>query len=57
MLGLMGVDPKKIEKAIEISKEILDTYVGNYEYQPGGTIAVTREENQLKVQLTGKPKV
>jgi hypothetical protein len=40
-------------KAISVSPGTLSKYVGNYEVQPGTTIVITREGNQLLGQMNG----
>ena len=42
--------------AIQVSEETLQTYIGNYELQPGFSITVTREGAQLFAQATGQDK-
>ncbi|MFK8060086.1 MAG: serine hydrolase [Polaribacter sp.] len=51
------VDKKaqKEKKIITVSADILKTYVGEYELQPGFVITITSKENQLFAQLTGQP--
>ena len=51
----LGEDVTDLIKEIKISTNILDTYLGKYELQPGFVITVTRVENQLKAQATGQP--
>jgi CubicO group peptidase (beta-lactamase class C family) len=41
---------------IELAPEILDRYVGKYDYGGGAIMTVTREDNHLWAQLTGQPK-
>ncbi|MCC1484583.1 serine hydrolase [Winogradskyella immobilis] len=49
--------PKKQvhKEEIEMSNEILDTYVGEYELAPNFIITVTRKDNNLFLQATGQP--
>ena len=48
--------PTKIEYAdiIEVSTEILDSYIGNYQLAPEFIIAISRKGNQLLLQATGQ---
>ena len=41
--------------SIIVAQEILDTYVGKYELQPGFVIEVTTTNGQLFAQATGQP--
>jgi hypothetical protein len=43
-------------KAIKVSLEILQSYVGTYELRPGRSNFVTLEGDHLMTQLTGQPK-
>jgi tetratricopeptide (TPR) repeat protein len=54
-LKQLGDDVSDLEKEVIVSDAILETYVGNYELQPGFVLAVTKEGNQLKTQATGQP--
>ena len=47
--------PKKDKEAIDLSEEILERYVGEYELAPNFTITVTRKGTQLFGQGTGQP--
>ncbi|MCU0459311.1 MAG: serine hydrolase [Bacteroidales bacterium] len=49
---------KKIEikKEKSLSEELLERYVGEYQIQPGFSIAFTREGNRLFTQATGQQK-
>ena len=40
---------------ITVSEDILNTYVGKYELQPGFIITVSNEEGKLMTQATGQP--
>ncbi len=42
---------------MKVDDAILATYVGEYELQPGFTLTVTKEGNQLMTQATGQPAV
>jgi len=54
MLAKMGVEAET--EKIEVSEEILQTYLGNYELAPGFIIAITLTDNQLYGQATGQPR-
>jgi beta-lactamase regulating signal transducer with metallopeptidase domain len=43
-------------KSIEADASLLDSYVGNYELSPYRVLAVTRQDDRLYVQETGRPK-
>jgi CubicO group peptidase (beta-lactamase class C family) len=45
----------KLEDAIKLTAEQLDSLVGQYQYAPGAVLTVTREGTQLFAQLTGQP--
>lgn len=49
--------PKTIEfpDVIDVSDEVLNTYVGVYQLAPQFHITITRKENQLFLQATGQP--
>lgn len=42
------------EEKIEFADGVLETYVGNYELQPGFVISVTKENGKLYAQATGQ---
>ncbi|HTY64554.1 MAG TPA: serine hydrolase [Acidobacteriota bacterium] len=46
--------PPASHTAITLSSDILDLYVGEYQFGPSVIMAVTRKDNQLFVQLTGQ---
>lgn len=50
--------PEKKEELpiIEVTEEVLETYVGRYELAPTFSITVTREGNQLFLQATDQPR-
>ena len=54
-LKKLGDDVSDLVKEIKVSNAILKTYLGEYELQPGFTLTVTLEGNQLKAQATGQP--
>jgi len=49
-LGVEIEDP-----VVEIADDILASYVGVYEMQPGVNMTITKNEQQLSAQLTGQP--
>ena len=51
------VTPPPLRKAITVSAEVLDQYVGTYELVPAFRIAVSREGDVLWVQATGQDKM
>ena len=57
-LDTWNLTEKKVEekKVITVDEVILEKYVGEYELQPGFTIAFTREGNRLFTQATGQQK-
>lgn len=57
--------PKEVKEAekkenkdeeVQVSKELLDAYAGQYELNPGFIITVKREGDRLSGQATGQPK-
>jgi hypothetical protein len=38
-----------------VAEEILESYVGDYELQPGFVITISKEGSQMKAQATGQP--
>ena len=53
-LEKIGVKTTGLVKEVELSEEILDTYLGKYELMPGFILTITREGNQLNAQATGQ---
>ena len=51
----MGVDTAGLVKEIVVADKILQSYVGQYELQPGFIITISTESSQLKAQATGQP--
>ncbi|MGH1366399.1 MAG: serine hydrolase [Calditrichia bacterium] len=49
-LGVKMEDP-----TVEVPDEVLTSYVGVYEMQPGVNMTITKNEQQLSAQLTGQP--
>ena len=48
--------PLETKKAAAVDEAVLEKYVGEYEIQPGFSIAFTREGARLFTQATGQPK-
>lgn len=55
MLKKLGVDTSSLIKEIVVAEELLDSYAGEYELQPGFVISISKEGNQMKAQATGQP--
>jgi hypothetical protein len=57
-IGLHLLEPKyklgKVPRAIDLSPDVLDRYVGRYQLDPDKTYTVTRDGQRLMVQLTGE---
>jgi CubicO group peptidase (beta-lactamase class C family) len=51
----LGVNTADLIEAFEVSKDILEQYVGQYELVPGFILTISLENNQLKAQATGQP--
>ncbi len=51
----LGVDESKLTLDVEVSSDVLDSYCGQYELQPGFVITITRIEKQFFLQATGQP--
>lgn len=51
----MDVDTAGLVKEIVVAEEILESYVGDYELQPGFVITISKEGSQMKAQATGQP--
>ena len=47
--------PYELAKSVPVDGAILDKHVGKYELVPGLFMTITRENNQLKGQVTGQP--
>lgn len=45
------------KKEVSVAAEILESYVGSYEFKPGVNMVVTLEEGKLVTQLGSQPKV
>jgi CubicO group peptidase (beta-lactamase class C family)/uncharacterized protein YneR len=55
MLEKLGVDTKALVKEHVVPEQLLATYVGSYELQPGFVLTITKEGSQMKAQATGQP--
>jgi len=51
----LGVNEAEIIKDINVSVEVLETYVGKYQLAPTFIITITRKESKLFLQATGQP--
>ncbi|WP_118973080.1 serine hydrolase [Taibaiella koreensis] len=49
--------PAAVRKEIAVDEKVLDQYTGEYELEPGFSLVVTQEGNQLYTQATGQSKV
>ena len=52
-----AAEPVPDRTEVEVSDEILKTYVGEYQLAPSFSIVVTLEDGALFVQATGQPKI
>ena len=55
MLAKMGVEVE--ERVVEIAEDVLESYTGKYELQPGFVLTVTREGSRMFTQATGQQRV
>ena len=53
---LLKLAPPQEHKEVTLDAKILDRYVGSYQLAPSAILAISREGDQLFVQLTGQPK-
>lgn len=57
-IGRHLLDPKReltaVQKTVRVPSETLDAYVGWYEMQPGPTIQITRQGDQLLAKVSGQ---
>jgi CubicO group peptidase (beta-lactamase class C family) len=57
--GLLKEEPKKVEEVVkanvQVNPEVLKTYCGQYELQPGFVVTVRMEGEKLVVQAVGQP--
>jgi len=54
LLLRLGVPLETLKNEISVSEETLETYVGDYEIQPGFIISVRRKDRHLFIQATGQ---
>lgn len=54
---LAKLEPPKERKEIKLDAKILDAYVGEYQFGPGVSIAITHEGDQMFAQLAGQGKL
>lgn len=57
MLKKLGIDTAKLSEEVVVPNEILESYVGKYELQPGFVLTISKEGSQLKGQATGQAMV
>lgn len=50
------IKPAEEKKTVNVPTEVLSTYVGTYQLQPGFNIEITKVENTIFGQGTGQPK-
>jgi len=55
ILVSLGVGLETLVNDVTVSAAVLNTYVGEYEIQPGFIITVSRKDQQLFIQATGQP--
>lgn len=55
-IGIADLLSFKKKEAIEVSESILQTFIGEYEVAPGVSANITREGNQIFVQISGQPR-
>ena len=54
MLKKLGEDTSDLVKEVVVSEDILETYIGRYELNPGFILTISKEGNQMKAQATGQ---
>jgi len=54
-LGLPGMPPVPPREAVELSKEQMDRFVGNYQLAPGAVLRIWRKGDKLMAQLADQP--
>ena len=50
-------EPEKVIIAVPVEDAILESYVGKYELMAGLILTITKNDSQLKLQLTGQGKI
>jgi len=53
-LKQLGVDVSSFTKEVVVADEILSSYIGKYQLQPGFFIEISKEGSQLKAKATGQ---
>jgi D-alanyl-D-alanine-carboxypeptidase/D-alanyl-D-alanine-endopeptidase len=54
-LGLPGMPPVPPREAVELTKEQMDRFVGEYQLGPGTILKIWRKDDKLMTQLTNQP--
>lgn len=54
MLKKLGINTDELEKEVVVPDEILESYVGEYELQPGFSLTISKEGKQMKAKATGQ---
>ena len=54
MLERMGVDTEELRPKVVVPDDLLDTYVGKYELNPGFVLTILREGSKLMIHPTGQ---
>ena len=54
-LGLPGMPPVPPREAMELTKEQMDRFVGNYQLAPGAVLKIWRKDDKLMAQLADQP--
>ncbi len=55
--GFKDLNHSKVVKITTVTNDVLQSYAGQYELEPGLIITITREGNSLYLQATGQDKV
>ncbi len=56
MLKKLGLEESEIKTKVSIAEDVLESYVGKYELQPGFILAISRQGNQMFIFPTGQQK-
>jgi CubicO group peptidase (beta-lactamase class C family)/uncharacterized protein YneR len=54
MLKKLGVNPDELTQDVVVPDEILESYVGEYQLQPGFSLTISKEGTQMKAKATGQ---
>jgi hypothetical protein len=54
-LGLPGMPPVPAREAVELTKEQMDRFVGDYQLGPGAILKIWRKDDKLMAQLADQP--